>query len=213
MPRGATAPPPKRTSGQFESAPLPVKREATHESAVLTPGDRASAEDIAEAVADIFDATQGLLMEGVVEPRRIAEALLDIALAHVPAESGSFYLADLNGHVLSFAAVRGPKAEAIRRGRFTVPVGQGIIGFCALEGICLRVTDMQKDPHYTGQIANAVGYVVKDTLCASAEKDGRLYGAIQLINAHKGFTAAHMEMLRYIGLTAAQLLERHFETA
>gem|GEM_PF-845645 len=211
-PRGTTAPPPKRKSGQFESAPQPVKREVSRESPVLTPGDRASAEAIADAVADVFDATQDLLMEGVVEPRRIAEALLDIALAHVPAESGSFYLADLNGHVLSFAAVRGPKADAIMRGRFTVPVGQGIIGFCALEGICLRVADMQKDPHYSAQIANAVGYVVKDTLCASAEKDGRLYGAIQLINARQGFTAAHMEVLRYIGLTAAQLLERHFET-
>jgi hypothetical protein len=212
-PRGTTAPPPKRKTGQFEDAPQPVRREMSRENPVLKPAGQVSAEAIADAVADVFDATQDLLMEGVVEPRRVAEALLDIALAHVPAESGSFYLADLNGHVLSFAAVRGPKADAIMRGRFTVPVGQGIIGFCALEGICLRVADMQKDPHYAAQIADAVGYVVKDTLCASAEKDGRLYGAIQLINARQGFTAAHMEVLRYIGLTAAQLLERHFESA
>ena len=56
-----------------------------------------------------------------------------------------------------------------------------------------------------------MGYTPRDTLCASAEKDGRLFGAIQLINAKQGFTAAHMEVLRYIGLTAAQLLERHFD--
>lgn len=211
-PRGTPAPPPKRKTGQFEDAPAPLRREVSSENPVLAPAGRVSAEAIADAVADVFDATQDLLMEGVVEPRRVAEALLDIALAHVPAESGSFYLADLNGHVLTFAAVRGPRADAIMRGRFTVPVGQGIIGFCALEGICLRVADMQKDPHYAAQIADAVGYAVKDTLCASAEKDGRLYGAIQLINSKQGFSAAHMEVLRYIGLTAAQLLERHFES-
>ena len=212
-PRGTPAPPPRRPSGQFEDAPKPVRREVASENPTLKPANATSAEAIADAVADVFDATQSLLMEGLVEPRRVAEALLDVALAHVPAESGSFYLADLNGHVLSFAAVRGPKAAAIIRGRYTVPVGQGIIGFCALEGVCLRVADMQKDPHYASEIANAVGYEVKDTLCASAEKDGRLFGAIQLINSAQSFTGAHMEVLRYIGLTAAQLLERHAESA
>jgi hypothetical protein len=211
-PRGTPAPPPKRPSGQFEDAPKPVRREVAADNPTLKPAGAASAEAIADAVADVFDATHSLLMEGLVEPRRVAEALLDVALAHVPAESGSFYLADLNGHVLSFAAVRGPKAAAIIRGRYTVPVGQGIIGFCALEGVCLRVADMQKDPHYASEIANAVGYDVKDTLCASAEKDGRLFGAIQLINSTESFTSAHMEVLRYIGLTAAQLLERHAES-
>jgi len=170
-----------------------------------------SAEAVADAVADVFDATQDLLMEGAVDPTRIAEALLDIALAHIPAESGSFYLADVNGHELVFAAIRGPKADAIKKGGYTVPVGQGIVGFCALEGVCLRVTDIQHDPRYSSTVATAVGYAPRDTVCASAEKDGRLYGAIQLINATAGFTAVHMEVLRYIGLTAAQLLERHFE--
>ena len=210
--RGVTAPPPKRSSGQFENAPRPVSREVSGDSYQLSPAAGMSAEAVAEAVADVFDATQGLLMEGAVDPARIAEVLLDIALSHVPAESGSFYIADVNGHELAFAAVRGPKADAIKKGRFTVPVGQGIVGFCALEGVCLRVSDIQHDPRHLSAVATAVGYSPRDTLCASAEKDGRLYGAVQLINATESFTAVHMEVLRYIGLTAAQLLERHFET-
>lgn len=212
-PRGSTAPPPKRPSGQFETAPQPISREVSREEvpAVGRTPSVADQASITDAVADVFDATQELLLEASVDPKRIADALLDIALAHVPAESGTFYLADLNGHELTFAAVRGPKAEAIKKGRFTVPVGQGIVGFCALEGVCLGVTDIQKDPRYFSAVADAVGYTPRDTLCASAEKDGRLFGAIQLINAKQGFTAAHMEVLRYIGLTAAQLLERHFD--
>ena len=210
--RGVTAPPPKRSSGQFENAPRPVSREVSGDRPQLSPAAVMSAEAVAEAVADVFDATQDLLMEGAVDPSRIAEVLLDIALSHVPAESGSFYIADVNGHELAFAAVRGPKADAIKKGGFRVPVGQGIVGFCALEGVCLRVSDIQHDPRHLAAVATAVGYIPRDTLCASAEKDGRLYGAVQLINATEGFTAVHMEVLRYIGLTAAQLLERHFET-
>ena len=210
-PRGSTAP--RRTSGQFENAPRPVSREVSRED-VPAVGRAPSVADqsaITDALADVFDATQDLLLEGAIDPRRIAEALLDVALAHVPAESGTFYLADLNGHKLTFAAVRGPKADAIKKGNFAVPVGQGIVGFCALEGVCLGVSDIQKDPRYFSGVADAVGYTPRDTLCASAEKDGRLFGALQLINSKQGFSAAHMEVLRYIGLTAAQLLERHFD--
>jgi sigma-B regulation protein RsbU (phosphoserine phosphatase) len=167
---------------------------------------------VADAVADVFDATQDLLMEATLDPKAIAERLLDIALEHIPAESGSFFLADVNGHELRFAAVRGPKAKEIEKKKLTVKVGQGIVGFCALEGVCLSVSDIQKDPRYFSAVADAIGYSPKDTLCASAEKEGRLFGALQIINSKGGFTPAHMEVLRYIGLTAASLLERHFDT-
>jgi GAF domain-containing protein len=134
--------------------------------------------------------------------------MLDIALQHIPAESGTFYLADVNGHELTFTAVRGPKADALKKSGMKVKVGQGIIGFCAQEGVCLLVSDIQEDQRYFAQIADAIGYKPTDTLCASAEKDGRLFGALQLINSKKGFDAAHMEVARYIGLTAAALLDR-----
>jgi GAF domain-containing protein len=138
----------------------------------------------------------------------VADKLLDIALSHIPAESGTFYLADVNGHELTFAAVRGPKADALKRSGMTVKVGQGIIGFCAQEGVCLAVSDIQNDPRFFAALAKSIDYQPKDTLCASAEKDGRLWGALQIINSKSGFDAAHMEVLRFIGLTAAAMLER-----
>ena len=216
--RGTTAPPRMRSSGQFEAAPKPVRRQETAPSpvdaaAIGRPDPHVAAHVIADAVADVFDATQELLLEERSSPQIIASRLLDIALQHVPAESGSFYLADVNGHELRFAAVRGPKAEEIQHKKLSVKVGQGIVGFCALEGVCLSVSDIQKDPRYFSAVADAIGYSPRDTLCASAEKDGRLFGAVQLINSTAGFTPIHMEVLRYIGLTAASLLERHFDNA
>lgn len=209
-PRGVPAPAPRRPSGQFALAPTPQVRE---ESRPLPTDPKigrpaAPSADVTDAIAAVFDATQDLYMEARLSPEKVASTLLDIALAHIPAESGSFYLADVNGHELSFAAVRGPKADALKRSGMTVPLGQGIIGFCAQEGICLSVSDIQKDPRWLSAIGKKLDYLPKDTLCASAEKDGRLFGAVQLINSKRGFDAAHMEVLRFIGLTAAALLER-----
>lgn len=102
----------------------------------------------------------------------------------------------------------------MKKGNFSVRVGQGIIGFCAQEGVCLVIRDMQNDSRYFAAIADAIGYQPQNTLCASAEQDGRLYGAIQLINSKRGtFTSAEMELVRYLGLTAADMLGRVAEQA
>lgn len=221
-PRGvpAPAPAPKRPSGQFSSAAEPKSREVTAPQPTdprIGRGPTASQAaapkgatpiDVQDAIAAVFDATQDLYMATSLSAQTVADTLLDIALKHIPAEAGTFYIADVNGHELEFRAVRGPKADALKKSGVTVKVGQGIIGFCAQEGVCLAVTDIQKDPRFFAAIANKIDYQPKDTICASAEKDGRLWGAVQLINSKGGFEAAHMEVLRFIGLTAAAMLER-----
>lgn len=207
----APAPPPQREA-QFHSGPAPALRAESQPSATdpaLKAAEVATELDVTDAIADVFDATQDLLMSDRIDPKAVAETLLDLALRKIPAEAGTFYLADVNGHDLHFTAVRGPKADALRRGNFSVKVGQGIIGFCAQEGVCLVIREMQHDSRYFAGIADAVGYQPRDTLCASAEKDGRLFGALQLINSKRGsFSSAEMELMRYLGLTAAEMLGR-----
>lgn len=218
--KAPAAPPPKRDA-QFKTGPQPAQRVESATSAndpQLRPSGSGSvaapAFDPTDMIADIFDATQELLMDSVPDASKVAERLLDLALEKVPADAGTFYLADVNGHELRFAAVRGPKADAIKKSGFTVPVGQGIVGFSAQEGVCLVIRDMQHDSRYFRAIADAVGYQPRDTLCASAEKEGRLFGAIQLINSKRGgFSAGEMEVIRYIGLTAADMLERVADSA
>ncbi|MCP4500419.1 MAG: GAF domain-containing protein [Deltaproteobacteria bacterium] len=208
----AIAPPPKRTTGQFNEEGLSAERAESkpnqtdpHINAAL-PKDNI---DVNDAIADVFDATQDLMMEPDVAPQKVADVLLDIAMKIVKAESGTFYIADVNNHELAFTAVRGPKAAELKKKKFSVPVGQGIVGFCAQEGVCLAIQDMQLDERYFSAISDAIGYVPKNTVCATAEKEGRLFGAIQLINSpNQGFSAAEMEVLRYIGLCGADILER-----
>lgn len=110
-PGPAPAPPPVREA-QFHTGPQPVARveSAPGTSAPgLMPAAVEDDLDVTDAIADVFDATQELLMSESVEPQKVAETLLDLALQKIPAEAGTFYLADVNGHDLHFTAVRGPK--------------------------------------------------------------------------------------------------------
>jgi putative methionine-R-sulfoxide reductase with GAF domain len=211
-------PPPKREA-QFQAGPVAVQLEESDSSTAdphVTPAKPIAAShfDVTDMIADIFEATQELFEDAIPDPRKVAEKLLDLALAKVPADAGSFYLADLNSDVLLFAAVRGPKADTIKRSGLNMPLGQGIVGFCAQEGVCLVIRDMQQDTRYSAGIADTVGYQPRDTLCASVAKEGRLYGAIQLINAEGGaFDASAMEAIRYLSLTAADMLQRVADSA
>lgn len=210
------APPPKRETGQFVDAQAPRRRKESKPTGAEPTIGRTDIPDVdvSDAIADVFDETQELQMEQAIDPAQVAERMLDLAMKNTAAESGTFYLADINSRELTFQAVRGPKADAIKKSKMTVPVGQGIVGFCAQEGVCLVIEEMQNDARYFSNIADAIGYVPKNTLCASAEKDGRLYGAIQLINSKRDrFTANEMEVVRYIGLAAADMLERAAEQA
>ena len=91
------------------------------------------------------------------------------------------------------------------------PTGLTLALWLTRMGVTVRIVDKTAEPGTTSaddDIERSPHAPPRDTLCASAEKDGRLFGAIQLINSKRAYDANHMEVLRYIGLTAAELLER-----
>lgn len=212
--KAEVAPPPVRIAGQFQTGPAPSTSARSapvpDDAPIGRAGDEAPPKlRIDDVIGELFAASRALKDTRDLTVEQAANALLDLALQKIPAEAGSFYAADTSWHELRFVAVRGPATEQILKLERAVPVGQGIVGFCAQEGVCLLVSDMQNDPRRFAPIADAVGYRPRDTLCASVEKDGRLYGALQLLDSKTGgFDAAEMEVLRYIGLTAADVLER-----
>ena len=102
----------------------------------------------------------------------------------VAADSGAVFISDINRSDLFFAAARGPKARDVMK--FRVPMGQGIVGFCAQEGVALAVSDVQRDPRFYAAVSQSVGYETRSILCSPAQKEGRVFGAIELINKQQG---------------------------
>ncbi|MEK7705612.1 MAG: GAF domain-containing protein [Myxococcota bacterium] len=146
---------------------------------VATPEER-----IADLLSDMLDATQQ--MYDKPDLRAAADYLLDLAVKAVPSESGAVFISDINASDLYFAAARGPKATEVMK--FRVPMGQGIVGFAAQEGVALAVSDVHRDPRFYAAISKAIGYETRSILCAPAQLEGRVFGAIELINKSSGST-------------------------
>ena len=136
------------------------------------------------------------------------EFILDLALENVGAESGSVLLTDLNSPKgeLWFEVARGPKADEIIK--FKVPMGAGIVGFCAQEGVSLLIADVTKDPRFKKDITEEIGYEPRSILCVPIQHKGRMMGAIELINRAGGrpFTQGELSIINYLAHTAGEYL-------
>lgn len=134
--------------------------------------------------------------------------LLDLAMEKTGCESGSVLLAPAQD--LLFAVARGPKAEEILRLGMKVPMGVGIVGFCALENVCLAVSDAEKDPRFYRAVSEVVGYATRSLLCAPIAAGGRVRGAMELVNKSGGrpFDQGDLSVLSYLAHQAAEYLDR-----
>lgn len=159
---------------------------------------------VEDLLAELFEATTQLYEHRDVQAA--ANFILDLAMKSVPADAGSVFIADINGDDLYFAAARGPKAQEVMK--FRVPIGQGIVGFCAQEGVSVAVSDVQRDPRFFAAISKRIGYDTHSILCAPSQLDGRVFGALQLINKKGGatFSGDEMSALDYLSRQFAEYL-------
>ena len=146
--------------------------------------------------------------EGEKSMEEVVNYVMDLAMDNIDADSGSILFADTSGTELYFAAARGPKASEVMD--FRVPMGEGIVGFCSKEGVSLAVGDAQNDPRFYEEISESIGYETDSLLCAPIQYQGRVYGAIELINKKHGstFDSNEMNALSYMGRQLAEYVNR-----
>lgn len=154
-------------------------------------------------IEDIFLEIQEI-HEGDKPMEDVVSFVMDMAMEKVGAESGSVLFADVNGKELYFATARGPKANEVMD--YRVPMGKGIVGFCTREGVSLAISDAPNDPRFYKEISESLGYETQGLVCAPVQYEGRVYGALELMNkkSSTGFTADEMNALSYLGRQLAQ---------
>ena len=156
---------------------------------------------------DIFLEIQSIHEEG--KPmEQVVKFIMDLAMEKIPAESGAILFADVNGRELYFATARGPKSDDVMG--FRIPMGQGIVGFCAREGVSLAIGDAQRDPRFYRQISDALNYPTTSIVCAPIQFEGRVYGCIELMNKSTSdlFSVNEVNALGYIGSQFAEFINR-----
>lgn len=163
-------------------------------------------EQIEDLLAEVFERVQDVYSRQSADDALYF--LLDLALEKIPAESGTIFSADAASGDLSFKAVRGPRAQELLAAKLVVPSGTGVVGFCAVEGVSLALSDVQKDPRYYAAVAEKVNYTPKSILCAPMMTAGRAFGALQILNKRDNtvFNAVEVGLASYIAHQAAMYL-------
>lgn len=205
QPQVTTAPAPRRPSSQVDR--VEVAREPT--SPPRKPIGRITQTVRTEDVlADLFLAVAGL--GSITDRTKGLGDLLDLAMRSIGCEAGSVFTTDLGAADLTFAVARGPSADKLLALGLKVPMGVGIVGFCALENVCLAVSDAQKDPRFHRAVSQAVGYETRSLLCAPVAYQGKVLGALEVLNKQDGkpFGQEDLAILSYLAAQAATFLER-----
>jgi GAF domain-containing protein len=93
---------------------------------------------------------------------------------------------------------------------FRVPMGKGIVGFCARQGVSLAISDAQRDERFYRNISDAIQYPTHSILCAPIQYEGRVYGCLELMNRNEGssFTSNEVNAMTYIGRQFAEYINR-----
>ncbi len=165
----------------------------------------ARAEDV---LAELFLEVSDL---GQMEDRKLGlEFVLDNAMRIIGCEAGSVFTADLGRQDLSFEVVRGPSADKLMSLGLKVPIGVGVVGFCAQENVCVAVSDVEKDSRFYRAVSEATGYQTRSLLCAPMARKGRVVGCLEVLNKKGGkpYDQKDMAVLSYLAAQAAAFLAR-----
>ena len=100
------------------------------------------------------------------------------------AGASSLLLLDESGSTLHFKTCTGDKASEVKT--FSLPIGEGIVGWVAKNGKPLLVSDAQHDPRHAKEIADKLDFPCQSIMAAPVRDGGRTIGAVEVINRTDG---------------------------
>ncbi|MBL4849679.1 MAG: GAF domain-containing protein [Planctomycetes bacterium] len=138
----------------------------------------------------------------------VFEGLMDAVLAHFDAQAGSLYMFDADSGALYFAAARGPKAAEVMGLDLTIAPGHGIAGACFENCEVIAVSDAHKDPRFSREVSEKVGYEVHSMLSAPIVADSQVLGVLQIMNKQNGstFSPEEVQIAEAVGRYAGGLI-------
>lgn len=164
---------------------------------------------------------QARVMTAVAESAAVITASLDLdeVLSRIleqvsqalGVEAASLSLLDSQGRELEFRASTAQQGLVGKR----VPLGQGVVGWVAAEGVGAVVDDVDQDPRFSPEVDRMLGFKTRAIACAPVRWQDQMIGVLEVINPLAGaFDPDALLVLTGIGSLAgtairhAQLFER-----
>ena len=113
---------------------------------------------------------------------RVLRYTMDMIGMLMRVEAGSLLL--LEGEELVFKVALKSDIDVLKT--FRLKLGQGIIGYAAARGEPVIVGDVANSPHFFSDIDHQTGFVTKSVLCVPMISQGKVIGAIEVLNKING---------------------------
>jgi phosphoserine phosphatase RsbU/P len=88
-----------------------------------------------------------------------------------------------------------------------IPMGQGLIGACVRDNQVLLVNNAGEEKRLLRRVDHDSGYRTEQVLCVPLLAEGRVIGALQLLNKPAGFTETDAGLLGLLGHFAASAID------
>jgi GAF domain-containing protein len=196
----------------LESPPAPETPVSHYEASgqLFAPDDESLAQ--LNARFTMVDSFLRLLTQDLKFNDFVREILL-VVMKVVKSEAGSIFEVDHTNNTLFFRAVVGQSSENLTK--FTIPMGQGIVGHVAESRQTLIVADAEANKLHLRSVAKAVGFDTRNLIAVPILIRGRVYGVLELLNrvGEPNFTTSDIEILNYFCEMAAKAIEVRFMLA
>jgi GAF domain-containing protein len=139
--------------------------------------------------------------------RELLGSIVEVARAIFHARAASVFLLDEETDELVFAAVAGEGEQHLVGQR--IPSSTGIAGWVLVTRQPLILEDLENDPRFARDVAEATGYVPSGLMAVPLLHEERALGVLQVLDRPKRsrFTLQEMELLGLFGNQAAIALD------
>jgi GAF domain-containing protein len=133
--------------------------------------------------------------------RELLQSIVEVARGIFGARASSIFLLDVEADELVFEAVAGEGASSLVGQR--LPSSTGIAGWVLVTRQPLVLEDLQNDPRFARDVAEATGYVPSSLMAVPLLHDEEVLGVLQVLDRpqRERFSLQEMELL---GLFANQ---------
>lgn len=145
-------------------------------------------------------------ISGASTLEQLLDGILARAMQLTESDAGSLVMVSEEGGELFFKAALGEKGEEVKR--HTLGPGEGIVGWVAHEGKPLIANEVAREKAYDARIAKRVGYRPECVLCVPVSLEGRVVGALELLNkrSDKGYEESDLKVATLIAGQAARAI-------
>jgi len=156
---------------------------------------------------ELRDAVAAGILAAESGHRELLQSIVEVARAIFAARASSIFLLDEEADELVFEAVAGEGAGSLIGRR--LPSSTGIAGWVLVTRQPLVLADVEHDPRFARDVAEATGYVPKSLMAVPLLHEEEVLGVLQVLDRpqQKRFSLSEMDLLGLFANQAAIALD------